>query len=196
MNGNSETVLLPAVKVIRSSRKTAAIQIASAGEVIVRVPLRMPEREIRRLLEEKRDWIEKHLEKAARREAENSAQPALTAAEIRGLADRAVREIPPRVQMQAARIGVRFGRITIRNQKTRWGSCSSAGNLNFNCLLMLCPDEVIDYVIVHELCHRIELNHSPRFWQLVASILPDYRTPRKWLKDHGPGIMARMVPGA
>ena len=117
----------------------------------------------------------------------------LTGEEIRALADRARREIPPRVEMFARKAGVSYGRITIRNQKSRWGSCSSRGNLNFNCLLMLAPPGVTDYVIVHELCHRIEMNHSARFWAEVERVMPDYREPRKWLRDHGSGIMARMT---
>ena len=181
------------VRVIRSRRKTAAIQIASPDEIIVRAPLHMPEREIRKLLDQQRTWIDNHLAKAAQREAEKQAQPRLSSEEINALADRAMRELPPRVQARAAQIGVRYGRITIRNQKTRWGSCSSKGNLNFNCMLMLCPDEIVDYVIVHELCHRKELNHSPRFWAAVESVLPDYKNRRKWLKDHGPAILARMT---
>ena len=192
MNREPETAGRPAVRIIRSRRKTAGIQISSPDEIIFRAPLHMPEREISRLLEEKRGWIEKHLGLAALREAEGRAQPRLTEEEIRCLADAAKAAIPIRVRLTAAEIGVRYGRITIRTQRTRWGSCSSAGNLNFNCLLMLCPDDVIDYVVVHELCHRREMNHSPRFWALVASVLPDYRTPRKWLKDHGPAILARI----
>ena len=180
------------IRIIRSNRKTVAIQISSPEEVTVRAPLRMPEREIRRLLEEKRGWIEKHLEKAARQAEERHSQPQMTAQELNSLADAALRQIPPRVQQRAAQMNVRYGRITIRSQRTRWGSCSSKGNLNFNCMLMLCPDDVIDYVIVHELCHRKEMNHSPRFWQLVASILPDYKAPRRWLKENGPAILARM----
>ena len=192
MNRTSETIFSQPVRIIRSKRKTVGIQISSPDEIIVRAPLHMPEREIRKVLEDKRGWIEKHLEKAARQAAERQAQPRLTAQEINSLADEALRRIPPRVQQRAAQLGVRYGRVTIRNQRTRWGSCSSAGNLNFNCMLMLCPDDVIDYVIVHELCHRKEMNHSSRFWQLVAAVLPDYRTPRKWLKEHGPAILARM----
>ena len=81
------------------------------------------------------------------------------------------------------------------NQRTRWGSCSSKGNLNFNCLLMLCPEDVRDYVVVHELCHRKELNHSPRFWAEVAKVLPGYAVQRKWLKESG-GTIIRRLPDA
>ena len=179
------------VTVIRSRRKTAAIQISGPEEVTVRVPLRFPDREIRSLLEEKRGWIEKHLEKAARRAAEEKAQPALTAEEIRHLAGEAKAYIPGQVRYFAWKMGVTYGRITIRSQHTRWGSCSAKGNLNFNCLLMLCPMEVIDYIIVHELCHRKEMNHSPRFWAEVAAVLPDYRQQEKWLKQHGHVLLAR-----
>ena len=177
------------VQVIRCRRKSIGIRVTDGGEVIVRAPLRTPDAEIRRVLESKRAWIEKTLEKVNSR----AQAPELTAGEIEDLADRALKEIPPRVKMWAGRIGVTCGRITIRNQKTRWGSCSAKGNLNFNCVLMLCPEAVLDYVIVHELCHRKELNHSPRFWAAVESVLPDYKDRRKWLKDHGPAILARMT---
>ncbi len=179
------------VTVIRSRRRTAAIQISGPGEVTVRVPLRFPEREIRKMLEEKRNWITEHLEKIAERTAEEQKLPALTAEEIRHLADEALAYIPGQVRYFAQRMGVTYGRITIRNQQTRWGSCSSKGNLNFNCLLMLCPMEVIDYIIVHELCHRKEMNHSPRFWAEVAAVLPDYKRYEKWLKQHGHALLTR-----
>ena len=117
----------------------------------------------------------------------------LTMEEIRDLADRALRVIPERVAHFAPLVGVTYGRITIRNQRTRWGSCSSRGNLNFNCLLMLVPPKVLDYVVVHELCHRKEMNHSPRFWAEVERIIPDYKTYEKWLKTEGGRIMRRMT---
>ena len=89
-------------------------------------------------------------------------------------------------------MGVTYGRITIRNQVSRWGSCSSVGNLNFNCLLMLAPPEVRDYVVVHELCHRKEMNHSPAFWAEVEKMIPDYKAHKKWLKDNGTALISRL----
>lgn len=112
--------------------------------------------------------------------------------EIRSLADQALKVIPERVRYYAPLIGVTYGRITIRNQRTKWGSCSAQGNLNFNCLLMLTPQEVLDSVVVHELCHRKEMNHSERFYAEVLRVFPDYKKWDKWLKDNGPVLMQRM----
>lgn len=100
------------------------------------------------------------------------------------LMDRAKSVIPPRVHYYARTMGVTYGRISIRMQKTRWGSCSSDGNLNFNACLVNAPREIMDYVVVHELCHRKEMNHSPRFWAEVEKVLPDYKERRQWLRDH------------
>lgn len=118
----------------------------------------------------------------------------LTMEAMHKLADKALEIIPSRAAYFAQLVGVTYGRITIRNQKSRWESCSGNGNLNFNCLLMLVPTEVLDYVIVHELCHRKEVNHSQKFWVEVENILPDYRKQKLWLKEHGDEIMMRM-PG-
>ena len=97
--------------------------------------------------------------------------------------------IPRRVAYYAEKLGVSYGKITLRQQKTRWGSCAANGNLNFNWLLILAPPEVLDYVVVHELCHRREMNHSQAFWKEVEKILPDYRERQKWLKDNGWRLM-------
>lgn len=175
-------------EIIRSSRKTLSLQITPAGAVIVRCPRRYPVREVEKFVESKRDWIEKHLQKIENREI----LPAFTEAQLRDLADRAAKTLPERVRHFAPLVGVSYGRITIRSQRTRWGSCSSKGNLNFNCLLLLCPEAVQDYVVVHELCHRRELNHSPKFWAEVERICPDYKTHRKWLKENGSSLIGRL----
>jgi predicted metal-dependent hydrolase len=89
------------------------------------------------------------------------------------------------VSFYAKKLGLKYKRISIRDQQTRWGSCSSEGNLNFSYRLVMAPLKVIDYVVVHELCHLTEMNHSKRFWSLVASVLPDFEKQKKWLNDHG-----------
>lgn len=187
------------VKIIRSNRKTLAIQINPDLSVTVRAPMYAPQSDIERILREKEGWIQKHIEKIREQEAkkketqgESVEREYLTNEEIKKLADKALQHIPKRVSYFAKQIGVTYGKIIIRNQKTRWGSCSSKGNLNFNCLLMLTPPEVIDYVVVHELCHRKEMNHSRAFWAEVEKVIPDYKEQVKWLKENGGQIIGRM----
>lgn len=179
-----------AVSILRSSRKTAAIQIANEHTVIVRVPQRMPQAAIYGFIDLHRGWIDSHL--AAARERAEAAQPTLTPEQVQTLARQAGKCLAQKAAYFAPLVGVDYGRITVRCQRTRWGSCSALGNLNFNCLLMLCPEPVIDYVVVHELCHRLELNHSPRFWAQVAWVLPDYEAPRRWLRENGRLLMDRL----
>lgn len=187
------------VKIIRSNRKTLAIQINPDLSVTVRAPMYAPQSDIERILREKEGWIQKHIEKIREQEAkkkeiqgESVESEYLTNEDIKKLADKALQHIPKRVSYFAKQIGVTYGKITIRNQKTRWGSCSSKGNLNFNCLLMLTPSEVIDYVVVHELCHRKEMNHSVAFWAEVEKVIPDYKEQVKWLKENGGKVIGRM----
>ncbi len=181
------------VYVVRSRRKTVSAEIDKDLSVLVRAPLRMSEREIKEFLRKNEDWVRKHRDKRREQMEESKDIPKLTGQELRTLAEEARRDIPPRVQRYAAMMGVSYGRITIRNQKTRWGSCSSKGNLNFNCLLMLAPEEHRDYVIVHELCHRRQMNHSKRFWAEVERILPDYRQSVIWFKENGEKLLSRMM---
>lgn len=173
------------VKVIRSNRKTVSIEITKEAEVLVRAPYRVSDTEIQRFVNAKSEWIEKHIQMQRKRMETTQNTKQLTYEQIQELAEKALEVIPQRVAYYAKIMGVTYGRITIRNQKTRWGSCSSEGNLNFNCMLMLMPPEIQDYVVVHELCHRKEMNHSPRFWAEVEKILPDYQVRRKWLKENG-----------
>lgn len=90
-----------------------------------------------------------------------------------------------RVNQYAKEMGVTYGRISIKSQKTRWGSCSSTGNLNFNWHLVMMPSKILDYVVVHELAHRIEMNHSKEFWEIVSKACPEYKQRKLWLKEHG-----------
>lgn len=174
-------------EIIRSQRKTISIQIRG-GTLLVRAPAALSDAQIRRFVESKAQWIQTHLDAAGTA----PSLPAFTDAELGELTRRAKEVIPARAARFASLLGVSYGRVTIRAQRSRWGSCSAKGNLNFNCLLMLVPEPVLDYVIVHELCHRKELNHSPRFWALVAQLVPDHKQRRKWLKDHANALIGRL----
>ena len=177
------------INIIRSQRRSVSIEINREG-ILIRAPRWMSRRKINALLWEKQDWIQKHLKKMQERsEVLEDLQP-YTEEEIKALVKKARVVITEKVQKYAPIVGVDYGRIAIRNQRTRWGSCSSKGNLNFNCMLMHTPDEVIDYVVVHELCHRKHMDHSAAFYAEVERVLPEYRKCRKWLKENGSAILA------
>lgn len=174
--------------VIRSRRRTCGISIASDGKLTLRVPLGTSEREIQHILLEKQHWIIRHyldvMEKAQTRPVSNLNETQRTALEKRYI--EAAREyFPKRAAYFQTLTGGEYHRITIRDQKTRWGSCSAKGTLSFNWRLMLAPPAVLDYVVVHELCHLTHMDHSKAFWQAVENVCPDYRTHRRWLKEHG-----------
>ncbi len=171
--------------IIRSRRKTISLQITPQGALVVRCPNRMKQSEIDAFVKSKERWILSHLPK-------EPLTPPLSPEERKSLTEAARKDLTERVAFFGPKVGVTVGRIAIRSQRTRWGSCSAKGNLNFNCLLMLAPAEVRDYVVVHELCHRKEMNHSPRFWAQVEAILPNYRAPRNWLKENGSALIARL----
>ncbi|MBS6279818.1 MAG: M48 family metallopeptidase [Lachnospiraceae bacterium] len=183
-------------EIIRSSRKTLGLEVTSEGMIRIRAPYGVSEDVILRFLESKSAWIQKSLAKVRARQEKLKEEEAqygkLTEAELKVLKMQAEEVFPARAAFYAGKMGISYGRITIRRQKTRWGSCSQSGNLNFNCLLMLAPPGVVDYVVVHELCHRIEMNHSPRFWELVGEVYPDYDRWKRWLKENG-GRLMRMT---
>ncbi len=149
------------------------------------VPIRMSDEAIEELLESQRDWIAQERGRQVPRLQLRSR--AISEQDAR----RAARELITMVaEEEAAVLGVAYRRIALRDQRTRWGSCSSRGTLSFNWRLVLAPFEVLDYIVVHELCHLREPNHSPRFWRLVVSRRPGWRCQRDWLNEHGPELLA------
>lgn len=179
------------IELFRSDRRTISIEI-KPSKIIVRAPHRMSTQEISAFLNKKRDWIEKHSKQMRERQETISQFEPYTPEELKELAEKALVVIPEKVNYYAPLVGVDYGRITIRNQRTRWGSCSSKGNLSFNCLLMLLPDEVIDSVVVHELCHRKHMDHSARFYAEVEKVFPEYKRCDQWLKENGTFYLGRL----
>ena len=177
------------VEVVCSRRRTLGLEVRQDGRVVLRAPQGAGSQAVMKFVREHQAWIvEKWFEARRLREAREDVpprdyeeNPALEAAYRR----EARRRIEERAAYFAEKMGVDYGRIAIKAAKTRWGSCSAKGNLNFHWKLILMPPTVLDYVVVHELAHRIEMNHSPRFWAQVERILPDYRERRKWLKEKG-----------
>ena len=167
----------------RSKRKTISVEISREATIIVRAPLKMSIRDIEAFLNSKREWIISHLGKVEQKLLD--IPPKLTSSELFELKKRAKKELPIRVDFYANQMGVEYGRIALRTQKTRFGSCSTKKNLNFNLAILLMPQEITDYVIVHELAHLKEMNHSDKFWHIVESIIPDYKQKRAWLKENG-----------
>lgn len=173
-------------EIIYSSRRTLAVQINSGGQVKIRAPRQTSKSDIERFLVEKQNWIVKHLSTTA----ENAvpAPPPLPDSERRRYMELARDIFTRKTAYYASVMDVTYGRISIREQKTRWGSCSSKGNLNFNWRLLFAPEEVLDYIVVHELAHRREMNHSPAFYRIVESVLPNYKKEQRWLREHGDSL--------
>lgn len=180
------------IEIIKSNRKSLSIEVKKDLRIIVRAPLFISNRDIEKFIADKSVWIEKTIEKVKVRNEQEKSMPKFTAEEIHNLADKALEIIPKRADYYAKIMDVSYGRITIRNQVSRWGSCSQKGNLNFNCLLMLCPAEVIDYVVVHELCHIKEMNHSKKFWSEVSHFCPEYKQHKAQLKGRGNELIGRL----
>src|SRR4051794_15718646 len=136
------------------------------------------------------EWLEKQLEKAA--------QPSLGLERLRLTEEQGRREARARisliVQSEATALGAAYERITVRDQRSRWGSCSSKGALSFNWRLVLAPHDVLDYVVVHEVCHLVEHHHGPEFWELVERRRPGYRDSKRWLDENGWEILAYRPP--
>ena len=175
-------------QIVRSERKTLSVSIQPDCTITVRAPRSVSDSQIRRFLVEKQHWlITKYLEAKQKQETIPCSDLTDTqrAALTRRYIDAAKEYFPKRVAYFHQFTGGTYSRITIRDQKTRWGSCSSKGTLSFNWRLMLAPPAILDYVVVHELCHLRHMDHSPAFWQAVGEVFPDYAFARKWLRKHG-----------
>jgi predicted metal-dependent hydrolase len=157
-------------------------------ELVVRP--RASEREIDDAIATNLSWLERQLQKAA--------EPRLNLERLSLTEDQGRREARARIsliaQSEAAALGVTYARITLRDQRSRWGSCSSKGALSFNWRLVLAPHDVLDYVVVHEVCHLVEHHHGPEFWRLVERRRPNYRETKAWLDEHGWEILAYRPP--
>ena len=171
----------------RKERKTLSIGIQEDGSLMIKAPLYMKKETIERFLNQKRYWIYKQ---AKRMEDNRKNQIVYSREQERVLRQQARIKLTERTDYYKTILGVNYKRIRIADQKTRWGSCSSTGTISYNWHLVLLPDAILDYVVVHELCHLRQMNHSEDFWKLVEGMLPDYQSRRKWLKDNGDRYLA------
>lgn len=181
---NGDSILC---RIIPSNRRSLSIRVTDAQNVTVRCPYFLSRTECIRCIEEKSLWIFRHCKQMHSSDSltlseEQKKQLAFLEKKFRQAAKK---YIPQRVAYYHQITGGTYTNITIRNQKSRWGSCSSRGTLSFNYRLMLAPPEILDYVVVHELCHLHHMNHSKEFWLMVESILPDYKNAKRYLKEHG-----------
>jgi predicted metal-dependent hydrolase len=197
----------------RARRVRVVVEPTGAVEVVL--PRRAAQREAAAAVRELRPWIERRLAETDAARAAVAArgdglpylgetlrprrEPGRTRAHRRGdtllYGDRAQierwyrrmarAEVVPLLDEAVDELGVEYTSVRIANQRTRWGSCSTNGSMSFNWRLLLAPPAILEYVVWHEACHLVHMDHSPRFWALLERHLPDYRTPRRWLRDHG-----------
>lgn len=166
-------------EVIRSDRRTLALEVTREGRVLVRAPRRMTQKDIDSFVAKHQDWLNTHL---AKQKTWQAAHPEPTKQEQQAMLERAKAILPEKVDHYAKSMGLRPSGITITGARTRFGSCSPKNRLCFSWRLMAYPEEAIDYVVVHELAHIVHRNHGPEFHALVERILPDHRKRRDLLK--------------
>ena len=169
-------------ELIRSRRKTLALEITRDGRVLVRAPMRTAKREIDAFVSAHEAWIEKHLAERRRRAAAMPPEPSPD--ELRAMVEKAKELIPPKVEYWSRVTGLVPAGITITAARTRYGSCSGKNRLSFSCFLVNYPDAAVDLVVVHELCHIREKNHGPGFYALLSSYLPDHKERKRLLKAY------------
>lgn len=173
------------ILVIRSARKSLGLEVRDANAVLARIPARVSDRELKAFVENHRSWILEKTAVMAEREENRKSTPA-PPPELLSKTDRMKIQlkIGKRVRHYCETMGVTVGYVAVKNQKTRWGSCSAKGNVNFNYQLAFLPEELLDYVVIHELAHRRHMDHSRAFWAEVEKYCPDYRERRAALKEY------------
>ena len=204
-----------AFSVRRSKRaRHARLTVTRDGEAVVVLPMRAPERAAALLVEAHGPWLDRQVERLRSRCAALERRPSLVegrflaingrtrlvvardapeqAAVARALRAEARALLLERVEVLSRAVGVRPGRVTVRGQRARWGSASRAGSVSLNWRLILAPPEVLDYVVVHELVHRLGPGHTRRFWSTVRRHAPDTDTSRRWLRDNHAELMAAL----
>ena len=173
------------LSVVRSARKTIGLQVCENGDAVLRIPNQLSADALQKFLDSEHAWIWKKVEQMQMRMEQRQETGAVPVGELsRDELEKIKKKIESRVNAYKKAMGVTIGWITIRNQKTRWGSCSSKGNLNFNYQLYYLPDELLDCVVIHELAHRRYMDHSKEFWDEVEKYCPDYRERRQQLKKY------------
>ena len=190
-NGTIQTI---DYTIVRSKRRSIGFEVRPGGKITVRIPMHASVNTVKEIIEDKKDWLyEMYLKQKDKidtdslREAERSdPRTAYLEKKYRQAAKRYIYE---RVEYYIDMIGGHYSSIRIGDQKTRWGSCSNNGTLSFSWRLMLAPPRVLDYVVIHEICHLTYMDHSKNFWDLVSVYDPDYKEHRKWLKENGDSLI-------
>lgn len=166
-------------EIIRSNRRTVAISVKD-GKVILKAPLKLRDSDAKRIIKKHEGWI---LSKLQSYKNKSIKEPSLTEMEIKTIKKEAKAYFKTLIDNYSSIMGLKYSRMTITSAKTRFGSCSSNGNICFSYRLMLYPEEAREYVVVHELAHLVEMNHSERFYAIVERYIPDYKQRRKKLRD-------------
>jgi predicted metal-dependent hydrolase len=177
-------------RLIRSGRRTLALEITADARLLVRAPRNCPEAYIARFVESRTDWIESRMERQRRQLTQSRT---LSEAEIRTLTAEAESVIPPLVRTWSEKLGLVPAGLRITGAKQRFGSCSAKNSLCFSYRLLLYPREAVEYVVVHELAHIAHKNHGRDFYALIAAVLPDYRAREKLLKIQPPPEQAEAL---
>jgi predicted metal-dependent hydrolase len=178
------------VQFVRHRRaRRFVLRVLDDGTIRVTLPRWAAKREAQAFVDANTEWIDQQRARRAARPAGNAPNP-LTRFVHRWHRERAARELPARLQSLARLHGIEVHRIWVRDQRSRWGACSSRGTITLNWRLILVPDFVCEYVLLHELMHRREMNHSRRFWRLVAACCPRHLEARRWLKTEGRQLWA------